>query len=289
MKALPLGVPKLMVSSNAAQPGFASRYFGAKDITIMHSIVDIAGLNGLVQGVLIQAAGAICGMVEAAPVTALPKTAVALTVLGLCEQCARQIRRSLEHKGYQVSAFSAQGIGDAAMEELIDQGLFGAVIDLSPGGLIDALCEGTRAAGAGRLEAAGRRGIPQVIAPCGLDFIAPRLSRYKPEYNARKSYQVDEHRVLLRSSAEELIPVARIIADKLNRARGQVKFLIPLRGWSAIDGEGQPFDDPEADKAFAIELRKNLKPEIEVREIDAWLEEPRFALELVKALEEMMA
>lgn len=291
MKALPFGLPKLMVSSNAAQPGFASRYFGTKDITMMHAIMDIAGLNDLVRSLLTQAAGAICGMVESGvapgPAASL-KPSVALTTLGVCEQCARYIRRSLEEKGYQVSLFSAQGIGDSAMEQLIAQGLFQGVIDLSPGGIIDALCEGTRAASPERLETAGERGIPQVIAPCGLDFITPRLSRYKPEYKTRTQHQIDEYRVMLRSSPEELIPAAKIIAGKLNKAKGAVKFLIPLRGWSALDGEGRPLGVSESEKAFLAELKKELKPEIEVREIDAWIEDPAFASAVVSAFEEMM-
>ncbi len=292
MKALPFGIPKLMVSSNAAQPGFASRYFGTKDITIMHAIVDIAGLNDLVTSLITQAAGAICGMVESGaalgPATSL-KPSVALTTLGVCEKCAKHIRQSLEGKGYQVSIFSAQGIGDSAMEQLIEQGLFQGVIDLSPGGIIDALCEGTRAGSPQRLETAGEKGIPQVIAPCGLDFITPRLSRYKPEYKTRTRHQIDEYRVMLRSSPEELVPAANIIASKLNKAKGPVKFLIPLRGWSALDGEGRPLGISESATAFVDELRKALKPDIEIREIDAWIEDPDFASAVVTAFEEMIA
>ncbi len=292
MKALPFGVPKFMVSSNAAQRGFASRYFGTKDITMMHTVVDIAGLSDALKMLLIQAASAICAMVESAdlmaPALAPQRPPVAVTELGVSAKTIQYIRQLLEQRGYQVSVFTATGIGDTAMEEMVEQGLFQAVIDLSPGGLIDALCDGSRAASPQRLEAAGRRGIPQVIAPGGLDFISPPRSKYKPEYKERKSYQIDELRVLLRSNVEELTAVARTIADKVNEAKGPVKFLIPLRGWSSFDGEGRPLDDPQANRAFVAELRRHLGQDIEIREIDAWIEDPDFALALVTALDEMM-
>lgn len=293
MKALPFGVPKFMVSANAAQRGFASKYFGTKDITMMHSVVDIAGQNDLLEHILAQAAGAICGMVEAGAVRARTaisqRPAVAVTLLGVCEKCASYLREFLDQRGYQMITFHADGAGDSAMEELISEGLFQGVIDLSPGGIIDSLCEGTREGSPHRLETAGEKGIPQVITTCGLDFITPRISRYKPGYEKRKRHQIDEYRVLLRSSPEELIPAARIIADKLNKAKGPVKFLIPLRGWSDEDQEGGPLYDPQADQVFVAELRKHLKPEIEIREIDAWLEDRDFALDVMAAFDEVMA
>ncbi len=293
MQALPFGVPKFMVSANAAQRGFASRYFGTRDITMMHSVVDIAGRNDLIEDILAQSAGAICGMVEAraarASTAASSRPMVAVTEMGVCEKCSTYLREFLDQRGYQVVTFSAQGAGDSAMEELIDEGLFKGVIDLSPGGIIDGLCEGTRAGTPRRLETAGERGLPQIIAPCGLDFITPRISRYKPEYHTRKKHQIDEYRVMLRASPEELLPAAEIIAGKLNKAKGPVKFLIPLRGWSAEDGEGRPLDDPQSDAAFVAELRKHLKPEIEIREVDAWMEDQDFALAVVAAFDEVMA
>ena len=293
MKALPFGLPKFVVSSSAAVPGLVSNYFGGKDITLMDSVVDIGNLNDLVKSVLIRAAGAICGMVESSAGPALTiapgRPLIALTLLGFCERCADNVMQYLEQRGYQVIPFHAQGMADRAMEELIDRGLFKAVIDLSLGAIIDELFGGLRACGPHRLEAAGKRGIPQILAPCGLEFIAFSPSQYKPQYKLRKSYQVDDLRMSIRSSPEELIPVARVIAAKLNKARGPVKFLIPLRGWSDVDGQGRPLDDPQSNRVFADELRRCLKPEIEIREVDAWLEDPDFALAVVSAFDEITA
>lgn len=183
----------------------------------------------------------------------------------------------------------ATSVGDTAMEELIEEGLFDAVLDLSPGGIIDSLVDGgTRKACKVRLESAGLKGIPQVIAPNGLEFITPVRSKYKPEYDERKIFKPDKLRQLIRSNIDELTQAARIIAKKLNAGKGPVKFLIPLNGWSRIDGPGRPLYDPEANAAFVKELRRQLKPEIEVREIDAWIEEPKFADALVEALNEMI-
>ncbi len=296
MKGLPFGVPKFVISSNAALPGFSSKYFGTKDITMMHTMVDIAGLNDILRTLLSQAAGAICGMAEAyamssptMPAAEKSKPSVALCELMASAECISNIKHLLEVNGYQVTVFMATGVGDTAMEELIGQGLFDAVLDLSPGGIIDSIIDGgTRKACKIRLESAGLQGIPQVIVPGGLDFIAPLLSKYKPEYDGRKIFRPDKLRQLIRSNIDELTQAAGIIGKKLNAARGPVKFIIPLNGWSRIDGPGRPLYDPEANSAFVKELRKQLRPEIEVREIDAWIEEPVFAGALVEALNEMM-
>ncbi|HOE16182.1 MAG TPA: Tm-1-like ATP-binding domain-containing protein [Syntrophorhabdaceae bacterium] len=296
MKGLPFGVPKFVISSNAALPGFSSKYFGTKDITMMHTMVDIAGLNDILKTLLSQAAGAICGMAEAfamSPHTTSDaekrKSSVALCELMASAKCISNIKRLLEENGYQVTVFMATGVGDTAMEELISQGLFDAVLDLSPGGIIDSFIDGgTRKACKVRLESAGLKGIPQVIVPGGLDFITPLLSKYKPEYDERKIFRPDKLRQLIRSNIDELTRAAEVIAKKLNAAKGPVKFIIPLNGWSRVDGPGRPLYDPEANAAFVKELRRQLKPEIEVREIDAWIEDPVFGDVLVEALNEMM-
>ncbi|OPX41584.1 MAG: hypothetical protein B1H13_01270 [Desulfobacteraceae bacterium 4484_190.3] len=192
MKSLPFGIPKIAVSSTAALPGLASQYIGTADITLMHSVVEIAGLNTMMKNVLARAAGAICGMVEGSsiiPVCFPPegeKPLIAMTHFGPCEECAVKIRKKLEQKGYQVIGFSAAGIGDRAMEEIIErQDIFSAVIDLAPGAVGEELLGFSRAAGPTRLEAAGKKGIPQVIAPCGVcgvNFGSPLKRKYKPEY-----------------------------------------------------------------------------------------------------------
>jgi uncharacterized protein (UPF0261 family) len=295
MKSLPFGVPKFAVSSTASLPAFASRYIGTADIVLMHSVVEIAGLNNLMNNVLARAAGAICGMVEGsikAPIS-LPgkgeKPLIAMTHFGPCEECAKNIRERLEEKGYQVIGFSAGGIGDRAMEEIIErQNIFGAVIDLSPGGVGEEVLGFDRAAGPTRLEAAGKRGMPQIIAPCGVNWGSPLKRKYKPEYELRKKYDYDALRTFIRLSKEEMIMVADTMADKLNRARGPVKVLIPLGGWSSLDRKGTDFYNAELDRTFVDELKKQLKPGIEVREVDIDLDTPEFAQAIVDAFDEIM-
>lgn len=280
MKSLPFGVPKLMVSSNAAARGFSERYFGTKDITMMHTVIDIAGVSDMLKILLIQAAGAIKGMVESYQqqnnLAKREKPSIAVCELMIDAETVAKLRHSLEDLGYQVSVFMATGVGDVAMEELIAERLFDAVIDLAPGGIIDGLIGGTRATPANRLETAGRIGIPQIIAPGGLDFIAPQKSKYLPEYENRKKYEPDAFRRLLRSNAKELTEAAKIIAEKLNKSTGPVKFMVPLQGWSTIDGPGKPLEDSEANSVFVNELKKHLSPEIEIQEIDARINDPEF-------------
>jgi uncharacterized protein (UPF0261 family) len=295
MKSLPFGVPKFAVSSTASLPAFASRYIGTADIVLMHSVVEIAGLNTLMRNVLARAAGAICGMVEGStkvPIS-LPekgeKPLIAMTHFGPCEECAKNVRKRLEGKGYQVIGFSAGGIGDRAMEEIIErQNIFGAVIDLAPGGVGEEVLGFDRAAGPTRLEAAGRRGIPQLVTPCGVNWGSPLKRKYKPEYELRKKYDYDALRTFIRLSKEEMIMVADTMADKLNRARGPVKVLIPLGGWSSLDRKGTDFYNAELDRTFVDELKKQLKPGIEVREVDIDLDTPEFAQAIVDAFDEIM-
>jgi len=292
MKSLPFGVPKFMVSANAGLRGFASRYFGHSDITMMHTVVDIVGINDVLTVLLKQAAAAICAMVETdhfivSDIEGKPK--VAVCELAISAETMNRLKTMLEERGYRTVNFMASGVSDTAMEEFIERGLFDAVIDLSPGNIMDGLIEGgARIASPTRFEAAGKRGIPQVIGPAGLEFIAPRRSAYIPEYKTRKSYRPEKLRVLLRSNVEELTRAAKILAGKLNKSKGPVRFFIPSKGWSNFDGPGRPLDDPEADQAFVNVLRQELKPEIEVTEINAWMEDPVFTTAICDALDEMM-
>ena len=295
MKSLPFGLPKIAVSSTASIPGFASRYIGTSDITLMHSVVEIAGLNNMMRNVLARAAGAICGMVEGSDrISVYLDTGgeiplIAMTHFGPCEECAVNVRKQLEQKGYQVIGFSAAGIGDRAMEKMIEtQNIFSAVIDLAPGGVGEELLGFMRAAGPTRLEAAGNIGIPQIIAPCGVNFGSPLKRKYKPEYVSRKKYDYDAARTFLRLSADEMVMVADDMADKLNRAKGPVKVLIPLGGWSSVDRRGTDFYDKDLDRVFVKELKKKLRSDIEIVEVDADLDTSEFAQEVVKAFQSLL-
>ena len=300
MKALPFGIPKLMVSSTASMPAYAAMYIGTKDITMMHSVVDISGVNDLTKAVLERAAGGICGMAAASDGAVKPKSTsplIALSTFKFAEECGQHAMALLEKKGYTVIPFHAQGMGDKAMEELIDQGLFNAVVELVPAGVSEELLGGNRAAGPHRLEAAGRVGIPQVITPCGFDMLScgplGRREKGDPlwttrELAKRKIFIPDEFRVQARTSAAELLEVAASVAQKLNQAKGPVKVFIPVKGWSTLSVEGADLYDPEADAVFAPSLREHLRPGIEVAELPMEMNSPEFAEALVAALEEMM-
>jgi uncharacterized protein (UPF0261 family) len=296
MKSLPFGIPKVMLSSTAAMPAYAGEYFGAKDIAMIHSVVDIAGLNPLVKDVLKRTAGAICGMVEteggAASLsrTTNKKSLIALTEFKFSEECCSHIRHLLEEKGFEVIPFHAQGTGDRAMEELIGDGLFQGVMDMVPAGVGEELLGGNRAAGPRRLESAGEKGIPQLITPCGFDMLScgplERGDRGDPLWASknikkRKLFIPDAFRVQARTTSQELREIARVVAKKLNRSKGPVAILIPLKGWSSLDQEGMPLYDPGADRAFLDELKIHLTKKISLIELDLHLNTREFAEEAV--------
>jgi len=300
MKALPFGIPKLMVSSTASMPAYAAKYIGTKDITMMHSVVDISGINDLTKAVLERAAGGICGMAAASggPVKPLSTSPlIAMTTFKFAEECGQHAMALLEKKGYTVIPFHAQGIGDSAMEELTEQGLFHGVLDLVPAGVIEELLGGNRAAGPHRLEAAGRMGIPQVLTPCGFDMLScGPLSRREagdPLWTSlrlaeRKIFIPDEFRVAARTRGDEVCRVAEVIGRKLNESKGSVKFFIPTHGWSSLSTEGADLYDPATDGLFAPALKKGLRPDIEVSELPMELNSPEFAEALVTALDSMV-
>lgn len=285
MRSLPFGVPKLMISSTAALPGLSTRYIGTGDIALFHSVIEISGVTDILRNVVDRASCAIAGMVQGtvtSPGTGKGK-AIALTMLGPCEKCASSVRETLEKKGYQVIGFSAAGVGDRAMEDMIAGGFFQGVIDLAPGGVGEHVFGFMRDAGPSRLESAGKAGIPQIISTCSVNHMTPAKSKYKPDYHERRKYNLDKFRTWLRLSPDELKTVAGAFAEKLNQARGTVKFMIPLRGWSGADCPGNPTYDPEEDRIFTQELRKRLKPEIQITETDANMEDPEFAKAVAEA------
>lgn len=303
MKTLPFGVPKLMVSSGAAMPSYAGGFFGSSDIAIISSVADMSGLNELSKSILTRAAGAICGMVETgagAIIDALKHTElplIAVTGFQYSERCCKLVTQYLEEKGYTVIPCHAQGVGDRAMDELLLQGIFDGVVDIVPSGLSEELFGGNRAAGPDRLMAAGERGVPQVITPCGFEMIScgplERKDKGDPLWISRglasRNYYVqDSTRVQARTNSKELRLVATTVAERLNRAKGPVKIFIPEKGWSTLSVKGQPLYDPGADKVFVEELGKRLNPDIEVRELDVALNTPECAMAIAETFYEMM-
>jgi len=285
MRALPFGFPKLMISSAAALPGLSTRYIGTGDIALFHSVIELSGLSDLLKNVFDRAAGAVAGMVQG-KVTS-PKTgegkAIALAMLGPCDNCAKSVQVALQQSGYQVIGFHAAGICDRAMEEMISLGLFRGVIDLAPGGVGEHLFGFMRDAGPHRLENAGKLGIPQIISTCSVNHMTPAKSKYKPEYYQRRKYDLDKLRTWLRISPDELKQVADVFAEKLNRATGQVRVLVPLNGWSSVDAPGNPTYDPDEDRIFIDILNTKLNPDIQVIEVDANMEDAEFAKAVVES------
>lgn len=300
MKAIPFGIPKLMVSSAASMPAYAARFIGTADITMMHSVVDISGINDLTKNVLERAAGGICGMAAVSSGAVIPakgKALIAVTTFKFSEKCSQSVINLLEKKGYATIPFHAQGMSDQAMEQLIDQGLFHGVVDVVPAGVGEHLLKGNRDAGPNRLEAAGRKGIPQVITSCGFDMLScGPLSRkdnddplwISARLAERKIFIPDEYRVQARTRADELRMIAEAVADKLNIAKGPVRFIIPTKGWSSLSTKGADLYDPESDAVFAPALREHLRGDIAIREEDMALNSTGFARILVEALEKMM-
>ncbi|MFH0958257.1 MAG: Tm-1-like ATP-binding domain-containing protein [Pseudomonadota bacterium] len=288
MRALPFGVPKLMVSSTAALPGLATRYIGSGDIALLHTVIEISGLSKPLMNILDRAAAAITGMAMVSPlsVESLRESGVplvAMSMFGPTERCSHYVRQSLESKGYQVIGFSAAGICDRAMENMISEGFFDAVVELAPGGVGEELLGGMRAAGPDRLTAAGKRGIPQVIAPGGVNLTSPRKSRYKPEHHERRKFELDELRTFLRVSDEEIVSIAKVLAEKLNQSSGPSVFLFPTMGWSAVDTASSHMFDKEQDRLFLGTLKNLVSDSVIIREVDANLDEESFARALVNA------
>jgi uncharacterized protein (UPF0261 family) len=298
MKALPLGFPKLLISSVTAMPAAAdtfAEYFSIRDITVMHSVVDTVGLNPLVRSLMVNGAGAICGMVETyEPLQKEAKPSIAITEFGFCDKSAHYVRNLLE-KDYNFISYHAQGLGDRAVEDAVEQGLFEGFVDLVPSSVSEYLFGGNRAAGPKRLEAACNQGIPYILSTCGFDMIScgplERRDKGDPLWVSRKLAErkmliQDAMRVQVRTNAEEIQTAARAVAEKLNKHRNKklVKFVIPTRGFSSLSLEGGALYDPETDRAFIDELRKNLDPEIQIIEVDTHVNTPEFARVVAEAL-----
>jgi uncharacterized protein (UPF0261 family) len=285
MRKLPFGMPKLMASSMAAHPKYVGKYVGTKDITMLNTVVDVVEINPILKTQLINAVGAICGMVALSPgwKAEFEQPVVAITSFGFAERSVEPAIHFLRDKGYIPVPCHAQGRGDRAMDELVRDGWFNGVIDLVSRGIVEQMLDGNCAAGDDRLLAAGECGVPQVVAPSGLDMLSvggrPELLE---RYHGRPQAVIDKLRIEVRTSAEELQQAARIIADRLNGSKAPCAVLIPLKGWSSLDREGGPLYDPDADRTFAETLKKHLNSDVPVVEVDLHLNTPEFGKEAVE-------
>ncbi len=286
MRTLPVGVPKVMVSTMAS--GNTAPYVDVKDVTLMYSVVDVAGLNPLSRRILANAAGAICGMVEADATLAHPGTPdrplLAATMFGVTTPCVTAVRTALEASGHDVTVFHATGSGGRAMEGLIDDGYFAGVIDVTTTEWCDEVVGGVLTAGPARLSAAGRRGIPQVVSTGALDMVNFGPIDTVPErFRDRHLYRHNATVTLMRTTADECVEIGRRIAAQLNAATGPTALVLPLRGVSALDAPGQPFHEPDVDAVLFDTLRRHAADHVHVIDVDAHVNEPAFAEALVRA------
>ena len=284
MQAVPVGVPKIMVSTLAS--GDTSPYVQSKDICMMYSVVDIAGINRLSRQILANAAGAIVGMVNAeVPAVTADKPLIAATMFGVTTACVTKAREILEAAGYEVLVFHATGTGGQAMEDLIKGGFLAGVLDVTTTELADELVGGILSAGPDRLEAAGESGLPQVVAPGALDMVNFGPPDTVPEkFSDRLFYQHNPTVTLMRTTPEETAELGRIMARKLSEAQGPTTVIIPIQGVSAIDKTGQPFDSPEARTAWIENLKAHIGNNVTVIEMDTHINDDEFATKLAETL-----
>jgi uncharacterized protein (UPF0261 family) len=290
MRALPIGLPKVLVSTVAS--GDVSFYVQGKDITIIPSIVDVAGLNRVSRLVYARAAGAICGMVlKEPPHSPEDRPIITASMFGNTTECVNACAKALKDKGFEVLIFHATGAGGRAMETLVADGLVEAVLDITTTEWADELCHGIFSAGPERLDAPGRRGIPHLIVPGCVDMVnfgAPSTVPEKFRQENRLFYEWNPSVTLMRTNVEENRRIGEIFAGKANAANGPVAFLVPLRGVSMLDGDGQPFCNREADRAMFEAITANLKPGIPVIELDLNINDPLFAAKAVEMTLELI-
>lgn len=274
MRALPLGFPKVMVSTLAS--GNTAPYLGTKDITMIPSIVDVAGLNSVSRVVFSRAAGAICGMVETEVSLDDSKPLIVASMFGNTTDCVNEAKEILEQAGYEVLIFHSTGTGGRTMESLIESGMVKGVLDVTTTEWADELVGGILSAGPHRLEAAGKLGIPTVIAPGCLDMVNFGEESSVPEEFAGRTFYIHNPQVtLMRTNAHESAELGTILAEKANRYQGPCALMIPRKAISVISAEGQPFHDPEADDALFSALRNTANQPVE--EFDLEINDPEFA------------
>jgi uncharacterized protein (UPF0261 family) len=287
MRELPVGVPKLIVSTLGS--GDTRPYVGASDVSMTYSVVDIAGVNSISARIMANAAGAIAGMVKATVPPLESKPLIGATMFGVTTPCVTRARERLEELGYEVLVFHATGTGGRSMEALARGGFLAGVLDVTTTELADELVGGVLSAGPDRLEAAGELGLPQVVSLGALDMVnfGPRET-VPPRFEGRNLYVHNPTVTLMRTTPEECRELGRQIGRKLSQAKGPTALFVPLKGVSMIDVEGQPFYDPEADQALLDGLRETLGPHVECHDLELDVNDERFAVAMADRLHELI-
>jgi uncharacterized protein (UPF0261 family) len=288
MRVLPLGVPKVMVSTVASRD--MAKTVGTKDITMIHSVVDLLGLNSISRMILQSAAGAICGMVQEEVQQTDEKKRIALTFFGFVTQGAEKVKKSLEQLGYEVIPFHANGTGGMAMEELASEGYFSGILDFATHELADRLMGGyCGGIGSKRLEPPERQSVPRLVVPGGMDCAVLEFTRETvPQKHKNRKLFFYDFRSAIRLNKKEMALLAAEMARKLNLDPSHVKVLVPLRGFSEADRIHGPLFDPLMNEGFIKKLKKKLDKVIEVIELDFHINDAGFAEQAADVMDQMV-
>ena len=278
MQVLPPGFPKVIITPLASGTRPFGPFIGIRDIMVMHSLIDISGINEISRTVFGNGAAAIAGMVRRnKPMEIKGDNLVATTMLGTTDRGMKFLVPKLREAGYEAIVFHSSGVGGQVMEDMIGRGFFCGVVDLSTNELTDHVCGGFHDAGPHRLETAGRMGLPQVIVPGCVDFFALGARDTVPEkFNGRKMYYHNPAFTLIRPTHDEMRRIGELFVRKLNGAKGPVRVVLPLRGMSISGLEGGSTHDPAGDRVLFDTIEKGLRREIPVIEVDAHVNEERF-------------
>lgn len=289
MRSLPFGFPKLMISTMASRD--TRPFVGSKDILMFHSVVDLVGLNRMTRQILNRAAGAMAGMVRGKELKQsgrqLPLMAV--STLGTTEACLRHFRPGLEEAGWELAVFHTVGSGGQALEELVQEGVVQAVIEISLHELVDHLFKGSYDAGPQRLEGAFKKGLPTILIPGNIDFIVTGPPETLPAHYKKRPIHVHNPAIcVVRTNGREMKRLAKVLTEKIALATGPVALILPSKGFSAFDSPGKPFFDLKTDQVFIEAIKNLLPPHITVKEVPAHINDPLVAEEVLKVFSKMV-
>lgn len=290
MRALPIGLPKVMVSTVAS--GNVAPYVDCSDITMMYSVVDIAGLNAVSEVILANAAGAISGMIQQPVRPRTDRRALGMTMFGVTTPCVNYVRQSLEQEGFDCLVFHATGSGGRAMEQLVESGLITGVLDITTTEVADEIAGGVFPSGPHRFDRLIAAKVPLVLSLGAVDMVNfGSIDTVPDQFRQRKLHIHNAQVTLMRTNVEENRQIGRWIAEKLNRSSAPVRILIPEKGLSLLDVEGRPFFDPKADAALFESLETSLEqtPDRQVIRLPFDINDPQFADALLKNFHELLS